>query len=119
MLNPHESAMLMPVCHTPDQFDMNRAKFDALPERQLVMLEHGAPAADERTRRRKDDRSSTGSAPKPPHAGAADPRPCAAINATPSSGTAPTCRRSLKSSPGFPSGQSFIDRHSQSISPSI
>lgn len=48
MLSPHEFATLMLVCQAPDQLDMNRAELDALLERQLVMLEHGAPAADAR-----------------------------------------------------------------------
>ncbi|AQQ23396.1 hypothetical protein [Burkholderia cenocepacia] len=43
MLSPHEFATLMLVCQAPDQLDMNRAELDALLERQLVMLEHGAP----------------------------------------------------------------------------
>lgn len=42
MLSPHEFATLMLVRHAPDQIDMNRAELDALLERQLVMLEHGA-----------------------------------------------------------------------------
>jgi hypothetical protein len=42
MLSPHEFATLMLVRRAPDQLDMNRAELDALLERQLVMLEHGA-----------------------------------------------------------------------------
>ncbi|MFC5427967.1 hypothetical protein ACFPTO_03955 [Paraburkholderia denitrificans] len=42
MLSPHEFATLMLVRQAPDQLDMNRAELDALLERQLVMLEHGA-----------------------------------------------------------------------------
>lgn len=42
MLSPHEFATLMLVRQAPDQIDMKRAELDALLERQLVMLEHGA-----------------------------------------------------------------------------
>ena len=45
MLSPHEFATLMLVRQAPDQLDMDRAELDALLERQLVMLEHGASGA--------------------------------------------------------------------------
>ncbi|AFT90025.1 hypothetical protein BUPH_08184 (plasmid) [Paraburkholderia phenoliruptrix BR3459a] len=45
MLGPHEFASLMLVRQAPDQLELNRAEFDALLERQLVMLEHRASGA--------------------------------------------------------------------------
>ncbi|WP_439899887.1 hypothetical protein [Paraburkholderia phymatum] len=45
MLSPHEFASLMLVRQAPDQLELNRAEFDALLERQLVMLEHRASGA--------------------------------------------------------------------------
>ncbi|MCA8276139.1 hypothetical protein LGN17_27015 [Burkholderia sp. AU30280] len=77
MLSPHEFATLMLVREAPDQIDLHRTELDALLERQLVMLEHGAAGRRHayltHKGRRFLDALHPGSTPGPVHAGIVGP----------------------------------------------